>query len=323
MSFINVNWYISLAFCLVFFIGGRQLAEAVDGSPRLSGISYVGGAQRIIDTPRSGVISRSSVNTRARGMLSLVLILLALPSLLFPLAYLPLEIVSYPWYNTFRSINRIELISALIAPAAGFSTYKKPDNAYTVYRSSNTSPVLRVVKPLAFPFCVLLISVNFISPLIKPLDRETTFYDIWADGGIYLQSTGATGGPAALMSAMYSLNNFVDSELEAASGTYTDRGGTEFWYLSRYAINRGYRTKFLRLTDIVDSPVPSIIPVSWGAEHSGGPRPDTYITLLNRSEETVTIGDPVDGMLELSTLEYSLRYGDPELVLAITTPRQR
>jgi len=295
LSFINLNWYIALAFCLFFFIGGRQLAEIPVGTPR------------------------------ARGLAGLLLFLFAAPALLFPLAYLPLRITASPWYNTFRSIDRIELFSSLIAPAAGYATYMKPDLPYKGYPASVRSPVLRIIKPLAFPFCILLISVNFIGPLLRPLDKNMTFNDFWAEGGVFIQSATPVGGPAALISAMHSLNNFADNELDTVKGTYTDRSGTEFWYLARYAVNRGYRTRFFKLSGIGEAPVPSIFQApgltSEGATHTGT---GGYIALLERSRSgMLTVGDPSQGMLELSAEDFEALYGVPDLLLALSVPKSR
>ena len=282
MSFINVNWYIALAFCFIFFIGGRQLAEVPGGNPR------------------------------GRRTAGLILFAFAAPAVLFPLAYISAPIAATPWYNTFRSIDRIELFSALIAPAAGFSTYRKPDLPYREVRRP-VSPLMRVLKPLAFPLCLLFVSINFARPLVQPLDKDMAFDEHWADNAVLLKSSDQTGGPAALVSAMYSLNSYAGYEYDTAKGTYTDGAGTEFWYLARYATNRGYRAKFSKPPGIEDAPAPSIIPLQGAGD---------YIALLRRSDDgTLTVGDPVAGRLELSPHEYLSIYGEPELVLSLSVPR--
>ena len=289
MSYINSNWYIALAFCLFFFIGGRQLAEVPGGTPK------------------------------ERRMIGVLLFAFSIPALLFPLAYFPGEISISPWYNTFRSIDRIELFSALIAPAAGYTTYRKPELPYKGYHKPAVSPFMRLVKPLAFPFCVLFISINFIGPLLRPLDSETTYEDIWTDEGVFMQSAATASGPAALISAMYSLNNFADSELNAVKGTYTDQFGTEFWYLARYAVNRGYKTKFAKPSGMENAPVPSVLSVSAYDRSRQGLGPASYIALLGRSKDGILkVGDPAYGMLELTQLEFAYQYGDPRLIMALS-----
>jgi hypothetical protein len=247
------------------------------------------------------------------------------PSLLFPLAYLPEIISASPWYNTFRSINRIELLSSLIAPAAGYFTYRKPTNPYGAYHPQNMSPATGILKPLAFPFCLILISVNFIGPLVRPINKEIVFTEAWTDDGVYLQTMPSTAGPSALISAMYFLNYYADDEYDVVKNTYTDRAGTEFWYLSRYAVNKGYRTKFIKPANVESAPVPSIVTVSRIREEDGGDgRSGSYIAILKRSDNgALTIGDPDAGKLELKPDEYKYAYGDPVLALAISAPRDR
>ena len=284
MSFININWYIALTFCLFFFIGGRQLAEVPGGTPR---------SRRIIAT---------------------VLWAFAAPALLFPLAYIPGGIAVMPWYNAFRSFNRIELFSALIAPAAGFVTYRKPET-HMMKSKGAANPFMRALKPLAFPLCIIFISLNFIRPLIIPLDKDIAFSNIWVDDTVLMQSASQTSGPAALVSAMYSLNDNTDSEYYVAKGTYTDRGGTEFWYLARYAMNKGYRVKFFKIASIENAPVPSVIPLSG----DGG-----YIALLKRSDDgDMVIADPLAGKLDLDQAEFTDIYGNPKLILALSIPKNR
>jgi len=286
---------------------------------------------------------------RVRTRAGIALFLFAVPSLFFPIAYIPWALADMRWYNEFRSINRIELFSALIAPAAGYATFMKAGLPYRGY-GGGASPVMRIIKPLAFPFCVLLISVNFIGPLIMPLDREITYDDYWADGGVYIQSVRSTSGPAALLSAMYSINNFADSELAAATGTYTSRAGAEFWYLARYAVNRGYKAAFVDVQFMDDIPVPALIPVTrirpdgggtGGAANDGGEdgaaiNGDTggaarrsaaggeYVALLGHTDGgLLVIGDPETGRHEIPADDFTSRYGTPALALALYASKSK
>ena len=300
MSFININWYIALAFCLIFFIGGRQLAEVPGASPK------------------------------ERRAVGLFLLAFAIPALLFPLAYLPGPIAVSPWYNTFRSVNRIELFSALVAPAAGYATYTNSGSGYGQFRLP--APVgIRVLKPLAFPLCVLLISLNFAGPLLRPLSKDAVFKESWTEGGVITKSIDPAGGPAALITAMYGLNRFTGSERDAVRGTYTDGAGTEFWYLARYAANRGYRTKFIKPGNIEELPTPSILPVAQsgspdysGPQGVGAPTIGAYVALLSNYEDgTLIIGDPAEGKLEMDVGEFIDRYGEPGLVLTLAPPKNK
>ena len=293
MSFINANWYIALAFCLFFFIGGRQLAETPGGT------------------------------AQARRAIGLCFFVIALPSLLFPLAYLSDRVAASAWYNTFRTVNRIELLSALVAPAAGYATYLKPPSPYRTLREPLPSAVMRVIKPLAFPLCVLFISMNFVKPLLKPLDKNAAFDNIWSDRSVLMQPLADASGPAALVSAMYSLNYYAENAYDVAKNTYADGAGTEFWYLARYAVNRGYKIQFIESGDPANSPVPSIMPVfRVSSEYGGRPGEATYISLLGRSEGgNLIIGDPAAGRLEIDAQDFSSYYSEPNIILALSTRR--
>lgn len=291
MAFINLNWYIALAFCLIFFIGGRQLAEVPGAGPK------------------------------ERKAVGLILLAFAVPALLFPLAYLPGPIAASPWYNTFRSVNRIEIFSALIAPAAGYATYRKSETEYSRYRAKAPLPV-RILKPLALPLCMALISVNFAGPLLRPLSKDAVFGNNWADGGVFINTVEAASGPAALISAMYSINRFADGERSAVKGTYTDGAGTEFWYLARYAVNHGYRAKFARPAGIGETPVPSVLPAAINPSASAAAGTAFYIALLASSGDgALVVGDPAEGKLEMDERQFIERYGEPGLVLALSPPK--
>lgn len=307
MSFINYNWYIALAFCLFFFIGGRQLAEVRGGNPY------------------------------AHNSVGIILFIFAAPSLLFPISNFVRPIAASAWYNALRSINRIELFSALISPAAAYATYRKPPSPYRTLRASASELFMRVAKPLAFPFCILLISVNFISPLILPLDKETDFKGEWRNNNVYMPSSARFDGPAALINTMYSLNNHEIDEFEAAKGTYTDRSGTEFWYLARFAASKGFRTRFYKPAEIGEAYIPSIIYVTPGISADDLPESASsepaaagrsgrgkYIALIARSDDgALTICDPETGRLELLSDNFSAIYGKPPLALAVSAPRVR
>ncbi|MDR1439296.1 MAG: hypothetical protein LBJ10_04590 [Clostridiales bacterium] len=245
MSFVNSNWYIAAAFCFVFFIGGRQLGEAP-------------GATR-----------------RAKRLARLLLLAFALPSLLFPAAALFDFLRLAPWYNTFRAVNRIELLTAMAAPFAGYATYMGAgghgDGGYAVggggrgRAAVRRAPTLKgAMKPLAFPLSLLLVSINFAEPLIMPLSRDTVFSDRWA-GGILMQPAPSGSGPAALATAMNSANGYEGGERDIFKHTYTDRAGTEFWHLARYAAEKGYRCSFQLAYSAKDIPTPSVAYISAAA----------------------------------------------------------
>ena len=265
MRFINPNFYLSLIFCLILFISGRQLAEL----------------------PSSG---------KTKGNITAILSLIALPSLLFPLGYLNFFGES-PLYCSFRAINRSEILTSLIAPLFGYITYLRPRS---VIREYGFSAMTKRLRPFAFPFCLLFITFCFVKPIIRPLDKNIDFLEIW-ENDVMMQSSASTCGPSSLATVMYSIDSYRDSEEDIARGAYTCRTGADNWYLARYSIALGYKAKFSVCRDITEVPVPSIAGVRInGAGH--------FIAILSVENNIVEIGDPLRGKLYLSPSDFNNLY---------------
>ena len=224
MSYINSNWFIALAFCFIFFVAGRQLA----------------------DVPVRG---------NSKKVFIAILLAFGLPSVLFPLSFFPTPLTDMPWYCNLLSVNRIEIASSLIAPFAGYITANTSDGKY--YQSNKLTP-MRIMKPIAFPLSLLWVSLFFLKPLVLPLPKDTTFQNNWVSNTL-MQSVLSGSGPASLASVMHQLNGFEAVEQELIRGTYTHANGTENWYLSRYAVANGFRCRFRNVPDIGDAPVPSLL----------------------------------------------------------------
>ncbi|MDR1061636.1 MAG: hypothetical protein LBL83_10625 [Clostridiales bacterium] len=325
MSFVNSNWYIAMTFCFVFFVAGRQLGE-VPGSTR-----------------------------RTRRLTRLLLLAFALPSLLFPVAAAFDFFRLAPWYNTFRAVNRIELLSAVVAPFAGYATYMGGVGRAGQRGGGRGAPrrqgatLKSVMKPLAFPLSLLIVSASFAKPLIRPMGKDTAFGDRWV-GGILMQSALSDSGPASLATVMNTVNGYEGSEYDICRRTYTDGAGTEFWHLARYAAEKGYRCEFLLAREGEDIPTPSVAYISPGAASGGdGGRGvgvgsggnaggnvglgagagaaavagavagNSYVALLENSGGKLTVGDPQRGMAELTYGEFMERYPYSGLVLAVSS----
>ena len=304
LEYIDGNWYIALAFNLVFFVGGRILSEA--SAPR---------AER----------------RRAAALLGAF----AAPSALLLIASLPwsLGIERMPWYNTFRSINRIELAAALIAPFAGFIT--QPRGAYT--RRGQVDPdaepfddpppwPMRILKPLAFPLTLAYVSACFAGPLARPLERSVRYSDVggarWSDG-IMLASGESTSGAAALATALRSLGANVDGERDICVATHASATGAEIWQLARYAAAHGCQWRYVRADGGAGSvsgiPTPAVAQVADpGSGRQGGAR--RYIALLEASGDIIVVGDPSLGRLSLTNEAFAARYSviSPALALRAT-----
>ncbi|MCL2163665.1 MAG: cysteine peptidase family C39 domain-containing protein [Oscillospiraceae bacterium] len=266
MRFVNPNLYISLAFCLILFISGRQLAELpCDGGTRKKVIA--------------------------------LLAIIALPSLLFPLGYMNVFRES-PVYCSFRTINRIEIMTSLLSPLFGYITYRRKEGLFIDF--GRLSRVKRGLRPFAFPFCVLFILSCYMSPIILPLNRESGFSSNW-ENGVLMQSAQSTCGPAALATAMYRSDGRKDSEEDISRETYASGVGTDSWYLARYATERGFSVTHSVVPDITGAVVPAIACVRViGTAH--------YVAILSIRRGIVEVGDPLRGKLSLTPEEFNILY---------------
>ncbi|MBU3955990.1 hypothetical protein KJ633_05965 [bacterium] len=154
--------------------------------------------------------------------------LLCIPALSFAAYYLHL-LETPVWYYEFRSVNNIEILSALCGLFAGFmETDKKYEK-----RLQRTFLRKKYLK-----MSLLLIFLPFVKPVLTPV---ALFFDLnnqWKDG-VCLQSTPSTCGPCSLAITLKYYG--VDaSEKEVARASYTSLTGTEIWYLARYAKKKGF-----------------------------------------------------------------------------------
>ena len=279
MSFVNSNWYIALAFCFIFFVTGRQLGEI-------------------------------SEKSSAKIGMTLILILFALPSLLFPLGLIIPTLSNAAWYCSFRAINRIELMTSMIAPFTGFITFKKTFHSY--YRHSGVS-IMQILKPLAFPFSILYVSVCFLKPLVLPIDKSIIYQENWING-VMMPSSAANSGPAAILTIMNQINGFEDYEYNVSAQTYSSADGADIWYLARFSIEKGFRYRFIQVQDITNAPFPSLIRVKTETSNH-------CIALLNNESGMLTIGDPLRGKFLLDSDEFDSLYTYSGLVLSISPNR--
>ena len=283
MRFVNPNLYLALLFCLVLFISGRQLA-----------------------------ILRC--DSRTKWMLTIILSAVAFPALLFPLGYFDLFGES-PFYCSFRTINRIEILTSLLSPLLGYISYDMPQRRRRRVRESGLPALAMRLRPFAFPFCILYITLCFIKPIIRPLSRNIDFSERWEDG-VMMQSSASTCGPASLATAMFSIDGYMDSEADIAKRAFTCSSGTENWYLARHTIERGYRVRFSKCRDIEDVAVPSIIGVRIGDIGH-------FITVLGVGDNSVVIGDPLRGRLSLTPEEFYTVYDFPGFTMAVSSRTSR
>ncbi|MGE5416415.1 MAG: cysteine peptidase family C39 domain-containing protein [Acidobacteriota bacterium] len=213
--------------------------------------------------------------------------ILCLPALSFIGYYL--HLINDPlWYIEFRSIDHIELTTALWGLLFGFV--------------AGTRFALNGVKEYIlnryFMAMLLLIFIPFMKPMIMPVGFSH-FDNHWQDG-VCLQSTRSTCGPSSLAAIFrhYGINR---TEREIARGSYSSMSGTENWYLIRYARKNGLQCRCENVKQMIDVPVPAIIGVRLGGFGH-------FITVLGHENGKVIIGDPLQGRLKMTEAEFNHNY---------------
>lgn len=197
--------------------------------------------------------------------------ILAVPGASFIFYYL--HLVDPPtWYYQFRSIRGVEFVLTFIGVAGGFSAALLP----------------RVVRSLPLAGVIMLTLVPHLKPFLGPLDDEE-FKEQWS-GGICLQSTGSTCGPASTCTILKSFGIEAKEAKEAdlAREAYSYGSGTESWYLARAIRNRGFQAVFRRgegLDDSIQFPAVVGVLLSGGAGH--------FIPILGKEGDSYVLGDPL------------------------------
>lgn len=204
-------------------------------------------------------------NKTIRAILSALFLLLALPGLLM-VGYYFHVVKAGIWFVEFRAINHIEVLNSLLGLGFGF------------WFSGKNSKWVGVV------LLIVLLMAPYIKPIIRPLsiDKEKGW-----NGEVCLQSTGATCGPASL-ATIFNVFGIHKHESEIAKASYSSNSGTEIWYLLRYAKSNGLNYNCMEKHNIMEVQPPAIVGVYLG-------NIGHFITILGIQQDSVIIGDPLDG----------------------------
>jgi len=212
----------------------------------------------------------------------LPLVVLSVPACLMALYYLHV-LPEWAWFYTFRSWPGSEFC---VVPFGAASA---------LFASFLSRPLL--VLPLGGFLGASL--VPYLKPVLWPIE-EKDFADHWEEG-VCRQSTFSTCGPASLATILQG-DGVKVTEREIARSAHSYQGGTEAWYLARYARAKGMKARFV-LCESFDPQVdfPAIVGVKNGT--SGH-----FIAVLDCSDGRVTVADPLYGREILSLEELHKRY---------------
>lgn len=222
----------------------------------------------------------AKLSIRCRVFLTMVALLAAVPGASFAVYYLHV-FPEREWYYEFRSIVGIEILLVFVGAAGGMVATLLPR-------------WLRVVPLAGVWVCLML-------PLIKPFIGTLGELDDEWKGGVCLQSTPSTCGPAATATVLSDLGgNTGEAELARAAHSYA--GGTEAWHLARAVRVRGYEARFDFTEGFSpDGGLPAVVGVRLaGAGH--------FIAVLGREGGKFVVGDPLQGRELLSPEEMRRRY---------------
>lgn len=219
---------------------------------------------------------------KSRAAWLLATTVLSVPACLMALYYLHV-LPEWAWFYTFRSWPGSEFcVVPFGAASALFATFL---------------PRTLLVLPLGGFLGASL--VPYLKPVLWPI-QEKDFADSWEDG-VCRQSTFSTCGPASLATILRGHGVKV-TEREIARSAHSYQGGTEAWYLARYAREHGMQTCFV-FREAFDPEVrfPAIVGVKIGA--SGH-----FIAVLDCTDGKVIVADPLYGRETLSLDEFHKRY---------------
>jgi hypothetical protein len=219
---------------------------------------------------------------RRRLMLAAIATLIALPGLSFAFYYTHL-FPEAAWYYEFRSWSGSEWFVSLVGIAGGLAASILP-------RRWLLFPLLATTA-----FAV----VPFLKPLIAPMDSDALGNE-W-DGPVCLQSTGSTCGAASL-STVLGVHDIRVREKDVARAAHSYGGGTEAWYLARFARRQGAEARFTIDDGFApEGGLPAIAGVKLGTIGH-------FIAILGEENGRYLVGDPMIGPRQFTRLELEEHY---------------
>ena len=227
-----------------------------------------------------------AMSRKERQGLFFLALLLALPCFACDLFYVHL-FDKWAWFYRFRAMPFSECLIAGVGVLVGiFYGWLEPETFGE-----------KLVVPVAlFVFIGLPFSKSAVDPVdLSRLQKE-------CKGEVCLQSTMSTCGPSSAATIL-KLYGRVSSERELAQEAFTYRGGTESWYLARALRRRGLDADFVfQSPEAASIPSPSIagVVLDGGTGH--------FVAVLSSTPESVMIGDPLIGRLDIKRSDLHNRY---------------
>lgn len=231
-------------------------------------------------------VERKATSTKERYGLLVVALVFALPCFASGLFYTHLFDHWASFYR-FRALPFSELTFAGAGLIAGvFYGWLEPETWGE-----------KVVVPVAL---LVLIGLPFSKSALDPVDLSRLQQE--CKGEVCLQSTMSTCGPSSAATIL-KVYGQAASERELAKEAFTYRGGTESWYLARALRRRGFDADFVfQPPEAASVPAPSIagVVLKGGTGH--------FVAVLGSTNDSVVIGDPLIGRLDIKRSELQRRY---------------
>ncbi len=222
----------------------------------------------------------------------MVSVVAAAPAILFA-AYYTKVFGEALWFYTYRSWPFTEFSAAGVGLLAGWLEHQREQS-------------LRARKLVGAAFVPGLMLLCVAVPYLKQIFLRpdwNKYEDRWTEG-VCLQSSESSCGPA---SAATLLRHFgrTATESKIARAAFTTRRGTENWYLLRVIHRRGLGANFVVVAPGVDN---LHFPAIAGVRLNDADKAGHFITILGLTGEKVVIGDPLNGLEELTLEELGQRY---------------
>lgn len=236
------------------------------------------------------------------------LILLGLASFGFTILWLFFDFYYFHWYDDWawlleaRSWRGIEFTIIFIG-------------VFCALLQRNVNLKFKCRDPFSCHNGIALIFIIIIPSFIKPVLHhvEPRWKKSW-DQDVCLQTTPYTCGPASAATILryFGINK---TEEEISRKTWMTRHGTEPWRLARYIRRNGLKARFIPVpSQPADPPIPCIA----GVRPLNDPLKGHFITVLDKTENTLTIGDPAGGRLKMTKEELFRIYRFVGFVIEVT-----